>query len=203
MKIKVEPSFLITLAVFFSAGDIVFTLIMLLSALVHEAGHIFVIRIFKIKIKALNLGLFGGTLYLDSKFTSYKKDFFVALSGSALNFVLAVILFIVLRFYFSYHLFFFFLSNLFYAIFNLLPITNLDGGEALKALLLMKKEPFQVERLIYVVTRLTLFFLACAGLYLVTLSSFNVSLFVLLLLLYAESSYGHIISGYKFCRSAS
>lgn len=203
MKIKLDPSFIITLALFFSVGDFVFTAIMLISALIHETGHIIVIRILGIKIKALELGLFGGTLFLDNKFTSYKSDLFVALSGSLLNLVFSLILFFLLRERFSYYLFFFFLSNLFYALFNLLPVSNLDGGEALRAVLLMKKEPFAVERLLGVITRITLFFLACTGLYLVTLSSFNISLFVLLLLLYAESSNSHIISGYKFCRRTS
>ncbi len=203
MKIKVDFSFFITLILFFSVGDFIFTAIMLFSALIHETGHIIVIRILGIKIKMLELGLFGGTLFLDNKFTSYKSDLFVALSGSLFNLVFSLILFFLLRVHFSYYLFFFFLSNLLYALFNLLPVLNLDGGEALRAVLLMKKEPFEVERLMAIITRITLFLLACTGLYLVTLSSFNVSLFVLLLLLYAESSNSHIISGYEFCRSAS
>ncbi len=203
MKIVVEPSFLITLAVFFIGGDLVYTSIMLFSALIHEAGHLTALKIFGVRVNALVLGLFGGTLFLEKKLISYKKDIAVALSGSLFNFLAAVILFYLCRWRFSEYLFFFFLANLFYALFNLLPIASLDGGRALLSLLLTKKEPYEAERLVGWSSRVTLFLLAAAGLYLVSEFSFNVSLFVLLLLLYAESSVGHIISGYEFCRSAS
>lgn len=203
MRIVVEPSFLITLAVFFIGGDMIYTVIMLLSALIHEVGHLTALKIFGVRVKTLVLGLFGGTLMLEKKLISYKKDIAVALSGSLFNLLASAVLFFLIRSDFSEHLFFFFLANLFYALFNLLPIATLDGGRALISLLLIKKEPYDAERLVGYVSRITLFLLAVSGLYLVSEFSFNVSLFVLLLLLYAESSVGHIISGYEFCRRTS
>lgn len=199
----IEPSFIITLAVFFVGGDYLYTLLMLLSAIIHEAGHLTVMKILGVRVKALVLGLFGGTIFLDKRLVSYPREFFISVSGSLFNLAASLVLFFILRQRFTSLLFFFFLSNLLYGIFNLLPISALDGGQALSSLLLIKKEPYEAERLIGLISRVTLFLLAVAGLYLVKISSFNISLFVLLLLLYAESTGSHIISGYEFCRKTS
>lgn len=203
MKIVIEPSFIITLAVFFIGGDYVYTLLMLLSALIHEMGHFVALSFLRVRVNALVLGLFGGTIFLEKKLVSYRREVVISVSGSLLNLVASVILFFILRYRFTPLLFFFFLSNALYGIFNLLPISALDGGQALTSLLLMKKEPYDAERLTGLISRLTLFLLAIAGLYLVKISCFNISLFVLLLLLYAESTGRHIISGYEFCRKTS
>ena len=203
MKIVIEPSFIITLAVFFLGGDFVYTFLMLLSAMIHESGHLLTLKILDIKVKALVLGLFGGTIYLENKLVSYHRDTIISLSGGFANFIFAIITFFLLRHKFSPLLFFFFLSNLIYGVFNLLPISYLDGGQALRAMLLTKKEPYQAEKLVVLISRFTLFLLALGGLYLVKLSSFNISLFILVLLLYAESTGAHIISGYEFCRKTS
>lgn len=203
MKVVIEPSFIITLAVFFVGGDYLYTLLMLLSAIIHEAGHLTVMKILGVRVKALVLGLFGGTIFLDKRLVSYPREFFISVSGSLFNLAASLVLFFILRQRFTSLLFFFFLSNLLYGIFNLLPISALDGGQALSSLLLIKKEPYEAERLIGLISRVTLFLLAVAGLYLVKISSFNISLFVLLLLLYAESTGSHIISGYEFCRKTS
>lgn len=203
MKIVIEPSFIVTLLALFVGGNVSYTLLMLASALIHEMGHLIVLGAFGVRVKVLVLGLFGGTLFLDDKLLSYRRDVMVAVSGSVFNLLFAAVIFVILRKDFSERLFFFFLANLFYALFNLLPISNLDGGAALRALLLTKKEPYAVERLLGLVTRITLFLLAFAGFYFVSLYSFNISLFALLLLLYAESTGSHIISGYEFCRKTS
>jgi len=203
VKIKIEPSFVITLSVLFLTNDPKHVFFMLLTALLHELGHIMVLILSGIKIKALVLGLFGGTLVLEKKLVSYPKEAAVALSGPAVNLLVATVLFFVLRQGFSRDVFFVFLANASYGIFNLLPIANLDGGCALTSLLSMKKELYESERAVALISRITLFIMAAFSLYLVTLSAFNISLFVLTLLFYAESCEGHIISGYEFCRKTS
>ena len=203
MKIKVEPSFIITLVTLLITNEAKYVFFMLLSALVHEIGHILTLTALGVKIKALVLGLFGGTLVLEKRLISYPRETLVALSGPSVNIVFSLVLFMVLRHGFSEDIFFLFLSNVFYGVFNLLPISNLDGGAALHALLLTKKELYDAERISRFISRLTLFFLAVISLYLVSLSAFNVSLFVVTLLFYAESAEGHIISGYEFCRKTS
>lgn len=203
MKVIIEPSFVITVFVFLLSGDMEYVFLMLFSALIHECGHLLILHFYKVRVKSLVLGLFGGTIVLDKKLISYKGDFLVAISGSLANLIFSFLLFFLLRYRFSTPLFFFFLSNLTYALFNLLPVSNLDGGMALRSLLLTKKEPYEAERTAGLVSRISLFLLACGGLWLVSVSAFNISLFVIVILLYAESTGGHIISGYEFCRRTS
>ena len=203
MKVIIEPSFVITVFVFLLSGDMEYVFLMLFSALIHECGHLLTLRLYKVRVKALVLGLFGGTIVLQKKLISYKGDFFVAISGSLANLIFSVMLFFLLRYRFSTPLFFFFLSNVTYALFNLLPVSNLDGGMALRSLLLIKKEPYEAERIVGLVSRISLFLLAFGGLWLVGICAFNISLLVIVILLYAESTGGHIISGYEFCRKTS
>lgn len=192
-----------TVAALLMTNELKYVIFMLFSAAVHEMGHVTVLAAFGVRIRTLVLGLFGGTLVLDKKLISYRKEALIALGGPAVNLVLAVLFFLLLQRGFSADIFFLLLSNAFYGIFNLLPIANLDGGTALKALLSTKKELYEAERISGILSRITLFFLATASLYLVTLSAFNISLFVVTLLFYAESCEGHIISGYEFCRKTS
>jgi stage IV sporulation protein FB len=178
-------------------------LFMLLTATLHELGHIAALAFCKVKICTLVLGLFGGTLILEKKLISYPKEVAVALSGPLVNIFISIALFFVLRHGFDADIFFAFLSNASYGIFNLLPILGLDGGCALTALLSVKGDLYSSVRTVSIISRLTLFLMAAFSLYLVSLSAFNISLFVLTLLFYAESCEGHIISGYEFCRKTS
>lgn len=203
MKIHIEPSFVITLAILFLTNEPKHVLFMLLTASLHEAGHMATLFFCKVKIRTLVLGLFGGTLILEKKLISYPKEAAVALSGPLVNIFISAALFFVLRRGFDADIFFVFLSNASYGIFNLLPIAGLDGGCAITALLSLKGDLYGSERIVGVISHLTLFLMAAFSLYLVTLSAFNISLFVLTLLFYAESCEGHIISGYEFCRKTS
>ena len=143
------------------------------------------------------------TIVLEKKLVSYPREAAIAVSGALANLIFAGIFFCVLRHGFTEDIFFLFLSNLAYALFNLLPVSTLDGGTALLALLATKKELYDAEKTAFAVSRITLFLLAVFSLFLVSISAFNISLFVLTLLLYAESTEGHIISGYEFCRRTS
>ncbi len=203
MRVIVEPAFILTLFILFLTNEWQIVLFMLSSAFFHELGHIVTLRLFKIKIKALTLGLFGGTLHLENKLVGYGKEIIIALSGAGVNLILSLFFFLLLRRGFDYDLFFLFLSNLSYALFNLLPVYTLDGGRALLSLLLMKLDFYTAERLSRRISHLTLVLLSGASIFLISASGFNVSLFVLTILLYAEGTEGHIISGYPFCRRAS
>ena len=195
MKIRVEPAFVITLAVLFLTNEPKHVFFMLLSAAVHELGHLTALRLSGVRVETLVLGLFGGTLMLEKKLISYEKEAFAALSGPLVNIIFSVLFFLLIRRGFSADLFFLFLSNAFYGLFNLLPIASLDGGVALRALIARKKELYLADRTVALLSRGTLFLLAVFSFYLVSLSAFNVSLFAVTLFFYAESTEHHIISG--------
>lgn len=203
MKLIVEPPFLITLAAFILLGDFKYLSIIFLSALIHEIGHITALHFFKVKIKALVLGFFGGSLILEKKLISYPAEITVALSGAFFNLIASGITFFILRRAFSEELFFFLLSNLSLFFFNLLPVRTLDGGGALISFLSLVKDPVFAEKTVSIISKLTLIILTFICVFILKASLFNVSLFALTVLLFAETEKGHVISGYPFCRSAS
>ena len=61
--------------------------VMFLSALIHEAGHIFAMAYRKIPIESICLGICGANInYGKNRLTSYSDDIFIALMGAAFNF---------------------------------------------------------------------------------------------------------------------
>ena len=203
MKISAQPPFFITLITLFLTNEPKYVMFMLFSAFVHEVGHIVAFGLCSVRVERLVLGLFGGTLILEKKLISYPKEAFTASAGALANLLCSLVCFAVLRSGFSFDMFFLFSANLFYAVFNILPISGLDGGAVLLSLMSIKKELGEAERTAGIISRITLFLLAVCSLLLVSVSAFNLSLFVITLMLYAESSVGHIISGYEFCRKTS
>lgn len=105
-------------------------LIIVLSALaavtVHELGHIIAMKLLGIKHTSVTPRFFGLGINADFSRVSYTKEIIVCVSGSVSNFILALFTlnFPVLAF-----------SAAAYGIFNLLPVSFLDGGEILKLLL--------------------------------------------------------------------
>lgn len=203
MRIKAEPSFFITIATLLLTNEPKYVVFMLFSAAVHELGHIVALRCCGVRINTLVLGFFGGTIIMEKKLISYGREAVIAFSGPFVNLAFSTLFFIIMRGGFTSDLFFLFLCNGFYALFNLLPIENLDGGTGFKAMIARKKELYTAERVICVLSRITLLVLCGFSIFLVSLSAFNISLFAVTLLLLAESTEGHIISGYEFCRKTS
>ncbi len=198
MKIKAEPSFILTIAILFLTNEAKYALFMLSSALVHELGHILTLRALHIRIVSVTLGLFGGTITREKRLISYPAEAAVALSGGAVNIISAIIFFLILQIRFDADIFFLFLSNCAYALFNLMPISGLDGGTALTALLSMKLELTTAERAGRIVSRLALSALISLSVFLVTRSAYNISLMILSLIFCSQT-----ISGYEFCRRTS
>lgn len=95
----------------------------ILSIVIHESGHVFVMKILKIKISAMEL--FSGRIKIIHKsFTSDKQNLFIALGGPIMN-----LLFVPLYFLGNSSLKYFALCNMVIALFNLMPIKGLDGGD--------------------------------------------------------------------------
>ena len=83
--------------------------------------------------------------------------------------------------------------NIGLAVFNLLPIEPLDGGQALYCLLAMRMEEEPARKWVLRVSVITLFPIAAAGFFVLVMSGYNitllaVSLYLSLLLLFKEKS---------------
>ena len=101
----------------------------LLAAVVHEAGHFFAIYLSGGGVKRFVLHPFGAEIVTDGKLLSYGQSAFVALSGIGVNLLCALPLFLSGAPLFVQV---FSACSLGLALFNLLPLSALDGGEALR-----------------------------------------------------------------------
>ncbi len=105
------------------------TLIFLLSAALHECGHITVMRLLGIPIRGFRSSFGGAILHGDLQLASFRGEFLTAAAGPVVNLLLAML--------FSGHGFGYgrevHLLNLMLAVYNLLPLNGNDGTVMLLA----------------------------------------------------------------------
>lgn len=135
-------------------GVIAISLLFVLVTL-HELGHSFAAMHYNVPVERIVLSPIGGVAQLRRMPEEPKQEFIVAIAGPAVNFVIALIFGVFalglginlvnpftalgtfsLTALFSYV----FISNIFLALFNLIPAFPMDGGRVLRALLAMRLE---------------------------------------------------------------
>ena len=122
------------------------SLIAAAAALIHETGHILAARLFGVPSAGGKNIFFGLSLKYDFSSVSFFKEAAVSFAGPLFNVASFVITFLVSKSPGTYAVFFMF-SNLSLALFNLLPVSPLDGSEILKALLMNVAPPNTAERI--------------------------------------------------------
>ncbi len=100
----------------------------LLAALFHELGHIIATYMMGGRVVHIGIYPFGAEIITGGRLLSYGQSLFVALAGVGVNLACALL---PLLFSVSYWLQVFSICSLGLALFNLLPLKRLDGGEAL------------------------------------------------------------------------
>lgn len=135
---------------------VVATSLLFVLVTLHELGHSFAALHFNVPVERIILSPIGGVAQLRRMPEDPKQELIVAIAGPAVNFLIAIILGIIalafgginianpfvllgsfsLTALFSY----IFVSNIFLAVFNLLPAFPMDGGRVLRALLAMRLE---------------------------------------------------------------
>jgi Zn-dependent protease/CBS domain-containing protein len=109
------------------------------SVVLHELGHSIVAIKYKIKVKQINLFLFGGISEIAGEPPKASAEFWIAIAGPIVSFLLAVIFYglqiitVNLPFLFGVFKYLAFI-NLVLAIFNLIPGFPLDGGRIFRAI---------------------------------------------------------------------
>jgi Zn-dependent protease/CBS domain-containing protein len=132
---------------------VVVTLILFVIVILHELGHALTARRFGVPTEQIVLLPIGGVAQLQRIPEKPIAELLIALAGPAVNFALAIILWLVgqgfgfqlqdslaaimtlERFSFDALYGYVFVANLFLAVFNLLPAFPMDGGRVLRALL--------------------------------------------------------------------
>ncbi len=100
----------------------------LISSILHEAGHIVACVLFKIK-PVIKLSLFG--IKLCTYPAQRSKKLCVVLAGPFINLISAIISYSFLMEKYSLQMYVFFAVNTIILCFNMLPINFLDGGQVL------------------------------------------------------------------------
>lgn len=148
----------------------------ILAALLHELGHLLMMLMCRVRVRAIRIRLFDILIEGDDA-PCRKADVLITLGGPMANFFFAAMLCP-----FSMALG---MPHLVLGVFNLLPVLSLDGGHLL-CLFLEKVVTFRSAALVLrVTTLLFLLPLMTAGLYLLLNSGYNYSLLAISLYLIA------------------
>lgn len=161
------------------------------SVLLHELGHAFVARFFRIPIRSITLHLLGGAALMERHPRTPREELLIAAAGPAVSLALGVLGlvllfvsgvspdplapgFVALIPYFAF-------LNLAMGIFNLLPALPMDGGRILRALLAPRLGDLRATRIAAKVARVfaVLFFLG--GIYVGSWTLPLMGLFLLML----------------------
>ncbi len=117
---------------------IVTAIMLFVSVLLHELGHSVIAINYKIKVKQITLFLFGGVAEIAGEPPKASAEFWIAIAGPIVSFLLAGIFFaaqILTKSVAPVFALFEYLAyiNFALAIFNLIPGFPLDGGRVLRA----------------------------------------------------------------------
>ncbi|HEV2129439.1 MAG TPA: site-2 protease family protein [Thermomicrobiales bacterium] len=168
VDIHIHPTFLLIVAWavarwgFGSDGGVgslllglVFVLLIMVSVVVHELGHVLMAREFGVRVLDVTLWPFGGVARIEQIPAHSRAEFMISLAGPAMNFAIFVALLPVLilvgliggrdallagaelfdRITLVGLLTYVALTNLFIMVFNLIPAFPMDGGRVLRAAL--------------------------------------------------------------------
>ncbi len=150
-RIDFTFSLTVTLMLLFCQVDTV--ILCLLSSILHEAGHLIFMYLFRQKILNVTFGAFG--VRIDRHFSSeisYKKEAIIAFGGIGVNLLIAFMS--ALYYYLFGDGFYLRLTavNIFIALFNMIPIDTLDMGRVLRYTLLCFYDESQCHRILYIIS---------------------------------------------------
>jgi len=167
-----------------------FVPLVILAACTHELGHFAAIRALGGRVLRLQLGLIGLRMDYEGRQVGYWGEIVIALSGPVSNLALAYGASYLGRYTGSEILFFLAGISLGAALFNLLPIYQLDGGRALYCLLAWGADVDLAGRVSCVLSCALIFVLLFGGLWLFFWSGWNFTLLTValwLLISYCKS----------------
>ena len=133
----------LVLSVVKGAGYLALTV---LAAAIHELGHLAAAKASRVPFVRGRGSFIGMSFKIDFPAVSYMKEFAVCAAGAGANFAACALSFLIFRERGTYFAFFIF-SNLSLALFNLLPISPLDGEGMLRSLISIVAKEYTAERI--------------------------------------------------------
>lgn len=170
---------LLIMLIFDRTGLIIPTLF---AVIIHETGHLFAMWCLECQPKKIRL--IPASVQIVRNFCFKKSgEIKIALMGPAFNVILFLVLFLNYLIFKNETVLTFGILNLVIGVFNLLPVSGLDGGIVLEHLL---EKYFNPQKASYLVRLLTVFLAFSAfviGVYLWVRESLNISVFIVALYL--------------------
>ena len=147
-----------------------------LAVIIHESGHLLAMLKCvhtpeRIKSSAVEIKIFDSKRQSRSE----KQNFFIIFSGPAVNFI-CFIPFYLLYLLGNEYVLPFAISNLSVGMFNSLPVLSLDGGQLIYIILRQRVGADKAERIVDIITFITIFPLAALGFIVLFDSKYNFSL---------------------------
>ena len=177
IKINIICVFLILL--FFYINFSIYALIILACILIHELGHIILIKLHKYKILDVEITPCGINIIING-LAPYKTDILIALGGPVFNIIAAGLIFLLIQGAGnSSILTFAFLTNIIYAALNLFPVASLDGGRVLACILKIYFPETIARNIFAVISAVFLIILSICALFILMLTGYNFSLVLL------------------------
>lgn len=139
------------------------------ASAMHEAGHFAAMYAFGYRPHLVSIGFFGISVHHREELSGIKAVF-IALAGPAVNMISFAVLFSISGWTTPV------LVHLVMAVFNLMPIEALDGGQALYFILAELKGAEKAEQISFIVSVLILMPLASIGFFLLLKNGYNFTL---------------------------
>ena len=136
LKVKINPFFWIIIFGSIATGQFIEIITLFGIVMIHELGHVFTAKGYGWKIIEIQLLPFGGVAKVEQPNDSRFEEFVVALAGPLQNLmmILVTIGFQRLELWSNDWATFFMQANIWIGLFNLLPISPLDGHKLMKVL---------------------------------------------------------------------
>ncbi len=150
----------------------------LFAVLLHETGHLFAMWILECNPKQIRL--IPASVQITTQITTrYKNDIIVALIGPLTNLVLFIALYINFLAFRNNIVLNYALINLLFALFNLLPVSGLDGGTILFCILAKRIEYNKAVLTLKIITLAAAAALIIIAITLTLRGTFNISLYII------------------------
>lgn len=177
MNISFSFWFFAVLTAFFTFGRAALAMYFILPIAIHEAGHFIAMLLCGIKPESVSFTAFSIDIRRSAAATaSYAKDVTVNLAGATANLLIAVCLYFFA--FQSMRVILFVSVNIAVAIFNVMPVGNLDGGQILRLILERFGNPGTALKISRFISLLLLIPLFAVSIFLVFRGFVNLSLLI-------------------------
>ena len=173
--------------------SIIFFFAILISILIHEAGHALVAKYFGIQASGIILLPIGGVASIPNLPKKPRQEILILLAGPGVNLIIAAVLSIFIHPYSAYwfdaenigaanagnFIFQLQIINLSLGIFNLIPAFPMDGGRILRTFLSLNMNILKATRIAGIIGQIFAYTLIALGIIIINIPILLISLFIL------------------------